>query len=195
MYQRPLRSSKVWCGVASFAVVGPYFFEDQNGAAETVTSARCVGILQTFLVPQISCFGRNCGELWWQQMGPQPIQPEHVWRSCVKCFLTASSRNVDIPWPAKSPGLSACDFFLWGYLKGKVYTHRPNNVTVLKQRTEEEIQNIPDDMLRNVMTDVRDRVEKCLRKGELRLTDTVFKKWTQNLCLRDAFVYIIHVEW
>jgi hypothetical protein len=55
------------------------------------------------------------------------------------------------------------------------YTHRPNNVTVLKQPTEEEIQNIPDDMLSKVMTDVRDTVEECLRKGGSHLTNTVFK--------------------
>jgi hypothetical protein len=68
------------------------------------------------------------------------------------------SRNGDIPWPAKSPGLSACDFFLWGYHKGKVFTHRPNNVTVLKQRIYEEIKDITEDMLRKVMADARDRV-------------------------------------
>ena len=24
-------------------------------------------------------------------------------------------------WPARSPDLSACDFFLWGYLKSQVF--------------------------------------------------------------------------
>jgi hypothetical protein len=71
--------------------------------------------------------------------------------------------------------LSACDFFLWGYLNGKVYSRHPNNVTVLKQRIE-EIQNIPDNMLSKVLADVRDRVEECPRKGGSHLTNTVFKK-------------------
>jgi hypothetical protein len=66
-----------------------FFFENQNGAAATVTSARYVHMLQAFVVPQINCLGRNSGELWWQD-GATAIQPEHVWRSCAKCFQTAS---------------------------------------------------------------------------------------------------------
>ncbi len=31
------------------------------------------------------------------------------------------SRNGNIPWPARSPDLTAPDFFLWGYLKCKVF--------------------------------------------------------------------------
>jgi hypothetical protein len=93
MHQRPLHSSKVtvWCGLASVWVVGPFFFfENQNGAAATVTSARYVHMLQTFVVPQINCVGRNSGELWWQRDGATAIQPEHVWRSWATCFQTAS---------------------------------------------------------------------------------------------------------
>ncbi|GBM35241.1 hypothetical protein AVEN_45510-1 [Araneus ventricosus] len=26
-----------------------------------------------------------------------------------------------LPWPPRSPDLKPCDFFLWGYVKGKVY--------------------------------------------------------------------------
>jgi hypothetical protein len=28
-----------------------------------------------------------------------------------------ASRFGDVPWPTRSPTLSACGFFLWGYLK------------------------------------------------------------------------------
>jgi hypothetical protein len=27
----------------------------------------------------------------------------------------------DVPWPALSPDLSACDYFLWGYLKRRIF--------------------------------------------------------------------------
>jgi hypothetical protein len=35
LHQRPLRSDKltVWCGITSFGVLGPYFFEDNENAA------------------------------------------------------------------------------------------------------------------------------------------------------------------
>jgi hypothetical protein len=42
VHQTPLHSEKivVWCGVASFGVISPYFFEDKAGRAVTVNSAR-----------------------------------------------------------------------------------------------------------------------------------------------------------
>jgi hypothetical protein len=93
-----------------------------------------------------------------------------------KCFLTVSFPIMVTNHGQEIPAhLSACDFFLWDYLKGKVNTSHPNNITVLKQRIEKEIQNIPD-MLSKAMADVRERVEGCLRKGGSHLTNTVFKK-------------------
>jgi hypothetical protein len=42
IHQKPLHSAKVivWCGVASFGVISPYFFEDEAGRAVTENSAR-----------------------------------------------------------------------------------------------------------------------------------------------------------
>ena len=31
------------------------------------------------------------------------------------------SKREDISWPPRSPDLTPMDFFLWGYLKAKVY--------------------------------------------------------------------------
>ena len=42
------------------------------------------------------------------------------------------SRNGDISWPPRSPDLTPPDFFLWGYLKGKVYINKPNTLQELK---------------------------------------------------------------
>jgi len=46
------------------------------------------------------------------------------------------SRFGDILWPPRSPDLSVCDFFLWGYLKNRVYTTRPRTLDELKQRIQ-----------------------------------------------------------
>ncbi|GBN05744.1 hypothetical protein AVEN_46340-1 [Araneus ventricosus] len=32
-----------------------------------------------------------------------------------------------LPWPPRSPDLTLCDFFLWGYVKDKVYVPNANN--------------------------------------------------------------------
>jgi hypothetical protein len=41
IHQKTLHSEKVivWCGVASFGVIGPYFFEDEAVRSVTVNSA------------------------------------------------------------------------------------------------------------------------------------------------------------
>ena len=41
------------------------------------------------------------------------------------------SRGRDIPWPARSPDLSVCDYFLWGDggdLTSEVYLMRPRDI-------------------------------------------------------------------
>lgn len=43
----------------------------------------------------------------------------------------------------REPGV----FFLWGYLKSQVYSHRPKNLAQLKSNIQASIDNIPDDML------------------------------------------------
>ena len=49
------------------------------------------------------------------------------------------SRGGDVPWPARSPDLSACGYFLWGYLKSRVFISKPRTIAELKQSTREEI--------------------------------------------------------
>ena len=44
----------------------------------------------------------------------------------------ALSRLSDFSWPARSPDLSMCGYFLWGYLQSKVYIRRPHTFGDLK---------------------------------------------------------------
>ena len=74
------------------------------------------------------------------------------------------------------PDLSACDFFLWGYLKEKVYAHRPYTIKERKDCIREEIQGIPVNMLGKVMDNVRQRTKMCLTSNGAHLSDIIFKK-------------------
>ena len=39
------------------------------------------------------------------------------------------------PWPAQSPDLTPCDYFLWGYVKDKVFVPpQPVSISDLKNR-------------------------------------------------------------
>ena len=50
-----------------------------------------------------------------------------------------------------SPDLSSPDFFLWGYLKGRIYTAKPRNITELKEAIEKEMRAITNSVCKNVM--------------------------------------------
>jgi hypothetical protein len=56
----------VWCGVASFGVVGPYFFEDVAGRTVTVNSACYTGMLRTNLEPELQRLGVETQTLGFQ---------------------------------------------------------------------------------------------------------------------------------
>ncbi|PSN41622.1 hypothetical protein C0J52_17771 [Blattella germanica] len=43
----------VWCGVASFGVIGPYFFEDEQGRAVTTNAHRYNMMLRNFVEPEL----------------------------------------------------------------------------------------------------------------------------------------------
>ena len=44
----------------------------------------------------------------------------------------------DVEWPPRSPDLTCCDFFLWGYLKSKVFITPPPDIATLRQRIIDE---------------------------------------------------------
>jgi len=85
------------------------------------------------------------------------------------------SRFGDIPWPPRSLDLSICDFFLWGYLKNRVYTTRPRTMVELKQRIQDEIRGIPAEMLQRAMGNLNRRLKECIRRGVHHLQDVIFR--------------------
>ena len=38
----------------------------------------------------------------------------------------------DVAWPARPPDLSIYEYFLWGYLKSRVFLNKPNDISELK---------------------------------------------------------------
>jgi hypothetical protein len=71
------------------------------------------------------------------------------------------SRGETIPWPACSPHLSVSEYFIWGYLKSKVYLMKPPDVDELKNAIKEEITATPDNLVREAMRTLCDRLEQC----------------------------------
>jgi hypothetical protein len=85
------------------------------------------------------------------------------------------SLRGDVGWPAHSPDLVPCDFFLWGYLKSKVYTHRPENLQAPKDTICREIKAIPPAMTERVMRAFRNRLKEYIAKDGHHLGGIIFK--------------------
>lgn len=69
----------------------------------------------------------------------------------------------DLPWPACSPELSACDCFLWGYHKAEVYTTRPRTIDDLKIVIRKKISDIPENTARRALGKLRARLGEFAR--------------------------------
>ena len=85
------------------------------------------------------------------------------------------SLRGDIGWPARSPDLTPCDIFLWGYLKAEVYKHRPQTLKALKDAIREEVAAIPPEMTNKVMENFRERLRQCIANNGRYLSEVIFK--------------------
>jgi len=66
-------------------------------------------------------------------------------------------------------------FFLWGYLKSKVYVQKPRTVDNLKVSIRKEIATVPQEMLVNVMQNFEERLRTCIRQEGRHLSDIIFR--------------------
>ena len=86
-------------------------------------------------------------------------------------------------------GISACDFFLWGYLKSKVYVWKPCTVDDLKVSIREEIATVPQEMLVNVMQNFEERLRTCVRQEGRHFSDIIFRNWVINVSNQNCTYY------
>ena len=118
-HQRRLHPQKctVWCGVTADRILGPYFFENEEGQSERINGILYRNMLENCLRP----FVRENEETWFQQ----DETTAHTARATMDLLHEIFgeriiSKNAAFAWPPGSPDLSAPDFFLWGYLKERV---------------------------------------------------------------------------
>jgi len=65
-------------------------------------------------------------------------------------------------WPPRSPDLTPPNYFLWGYLKGRVFQNKPRTIDVLKAYITEEIQAVTVDVLARIFQNIARRVQSFL---------------------------------
>lgn len=157
------RKVNVWAGIIENRIIGPYFF---NGS---LNSEKYLNFLESYLIPTLKRLYPAEGDpneidhhVWYQQDGAPPHFGHHV-RTYLNAVLPGRwiGRRGVIEWPARSPDLTPLDFFLWGYLKSKVYVNRPDNLEELKHRIRQEVEQISPQIIENVLREFRDRLVHC----------------------------------
>uniref|UniRef100_A0A0K0EGX0 DDE_3 domain-containing protein n=1 Tax=Strongyloides stercoralis TaxID=6248 RepID=A0A0K0EGX0_STRER len=161
----------VWCSLTSKKIIGPYYFEDEEGKTLTINGNRYREMIETFLIPEVQ--GKE--RLRFQQDGAPPHQAKETIELLKTVFGNRIiSQNCDFKWPARSPDLTPMNFFLWGYLKDRVYKNRPKTLDNLKYNIDNKIMGIGEDTLKRVMQAMLDRAMKCKEAGGKHLDDVIF---------------------
>jgi hypothetical protein len=106
----------------------------------------------------------NC---YFQQDGAGPHREKHVIRWLNRKFPDRwIGKGGPLEWPARSPDLTPCDFWLWGSLREKVYAQHPSNLQELQEKILHECGQIPIETCRSACHAFKARLEKCvMEKG------------------------------
>ena len=68
-------------------------------------------------------------------------------------------------WPPRSPDLTLLDFFLWGYVKEKVYKTEPTTIENMQQRIRNVFRSITPTVLNRVRNNFQNRLRLCIQQG------------------------------
>ena len=124
---------------------------------EMVRGTTYLDMLEQFFFPQIEQLQPN---ILFQQDGA----PSH-WFNEVRATLDNIfrgrwiGRGGPIAWPPRSPDLTPLDFFLWGYVKDKVYATPVRDLRDLRERIIEAIESISEDMLQRTWQEIVHRLD------------------------------------
>ena len=148
---------------------------------------KMVPLWQSTLNVTFTCLTLSCVHKWkdnvyttckmfiFNRMVPPHTLHDCQWTWFVACFqegsfhVSATSHGPQGPliWPLVT-------FFLWGYLKSHVYTHKPRNLSDLKEAIREEVVTIDREMLERVYADFQRRLENCIQESGHHLPDIIF---------------------
>lgn len=150
----------VWCGILNTRIIGPFFFEGNLNS-------------QSFLNFLNTDFSDAMDELPLAdvrnilfQLDGCPIhnaRPVRAWLDEYFSNRWIGRNSGFMEFPPRSPDLTPLDFFLWGFIKQKVYKNRPVNREELRARIRQAIAEITPNQLSNVMANIQRRYDKCIQ--------------------------------
>ena len=147
----------LWAGFCVRGIIGPFLIDGN------LNGEQYLQLLQNNIVPAIhNLFNGNVNNIWFQQDGAGPHYAVEV-----RDYLDATfpnrwiGRRGEIEWPARSPDLSPMDYFLWGFLKNRVYETQPATLTELQQRISDQVAIITQEIRENVLNNFYFRLAHC----------------------------------
>lgn len=148
----------VWCGIINGHIIGPKFYDG------TLTGQRYLEFLRDDLPNYLEDIPYAIRlNMILQHDGAPPHNAAIVTNYLNEVYHNKwiGTHSEQIQWPARSPDLTPLDFFLWPYLKERVYVTPPNDIEDLKNRIREECRQIPEAVL------LRSCLEGVMKRGQL----------------------------
>ena len=144
-------------------MIGPFFF-DGNVDADSYLK-----LLEEDFYPAFSSY-TNQSDLLLMQDGAPPH-----WAQRVRDWLNhklphrwigrGGPQDSNMPWPARSPDITPMDYFVWGFIKSKVYTRNYQNLEDLKTAITSAFQLITDEMISNTLKNLERRLKLLIQNG------------------------------
>lgn len=177
--EEPLHSPRVsvWAAIGSQGVVGPVFFHNNVTAAsylELLQERFCDALQQHFFkndflrfLPVVQTWPGFANLLFMQDGAPPHHQAQvHDWLNehFPNRWIGRSSANLVAPfaWPPYSPDLTPCDFFLWGWIKSRIYRTQPADLDDLQARIQHAFDELPQEMIDRSIGSYARRLERCI---------------------------------
>ena len=140
----------VWCELLYGGIIGPFFFENEQGAAVTVNGEHYRAMLNEFLFPKI--VEDDMDDIFFQQNGATCYTAKvTIDLLCTVFENRIISRNSDINLPPLSCDLTPLDYFLWGAVKDSCYANHPETIEALKHKIDVAIHGIEAQTIENVL--------------------------------------------
>lgn len=168
VYDTPNSRGKliVWMAVVgNNDIIGPYFFPGN------VNARAYIQVINDELVPALTRrFGLQGNgairRVWFVQDGA-PAHTARLTHDRLQQLFPGRvvGKGHPVEWPPRSPDLTPCDFFLWGYLKAIVYAPGPPaNLQILQRRITAAVTALRRERTtRRAVQDMRVRAQRCIR--------------------------------
>ena len=147
----------VWCVFSKMEIIGPCFFEGGN-----VTGSKYKRMLLCFLLHKL----RDYPKIMIVRQDGAPLHYVNEVREYLNRMLPGRwmGSGGPISWPARSPDLTPCVYYLWRQLKDIVYWDPSQTIKELKTKIREGIRVINENTLKRVFKNIKTRLGFVIRE-------------------------------